>query len=413
MMPHRAHCSNSSSCWPKAGFTSPSAFSKSSLVTEIVPKSLAELAKLWTSTFRLSAKEVAERMRPSSSAPEKFLVCPAMAGRDTELSKYPFSRIDFVWMLRICTRPASSGKLISTWTSKRPGLKRASSMRSIRLVMPMSKMLFSESTPSILDNSWFTMLSWTPVLSDLEPRDLQMESISSKMTTCSCEFSPCILYSFSASANRFLMFSSAWPTYLFRISGPLTIFGSAALRNLASCRAMSVLPVPGGPCNNMPRTWLMPRSRTTCGGNTRAAKARLKMLANSLSRPPIPSSSKLKSGRKMLRCWTLLLRMCSFPEGPCWKSTSVCSPNSPACTFFGALPSTSTGAKAATASFNTWLLKSMAMVCEVEKTCPRKRSRKTFSRSSSLISTLGASADGFWKKSTSTLHRPRSKPFGA
>ena len=31
------------------------------------------------------------------------------------------------------------------------------------LVMPMMRMLFKESTPSILDSSWFTILSDTPV----------------------------------------------------------------------------------------------------------------------------------------------------------------------------------------------------------------------------------------------------------
>mmetsp|Transcript_14221 Transcript_14221/g.40901 ORF Transcript_14221/g.40901 Transcript_14221/m.40901 type:complete len:324 (-) Transcript_14221:584-1555(-) len=323
MIPSLSHISNSSACWPKAGLTSPSARSKSSFVTTMEPMSFAELAKFVTSIFRLMAKDVAERISPSSSAPEKFLVWAAIAGSDTEESRHFFSRIFFVWMFKICTRPASSGKLISTWTSKRPGLSKASSMRSILLVMPISKMLLSESTPSIFDNNWFTMLSWTPVLSDFEPRDLQIESISSKMTTCSWEFSPCILYSFSASAKRFRMFSSACPTYLFRISGPFTILGSAAFKNFASCLAMSVFPVPGGPCSNMPRTWLMPKSRITWGGKTRAAKARRKMFPNSLSKPPMPNSSKLKSGLKMLRCWTLLLSTCSLPELPFWKSISV------------------------------------------------------------------------------------------
>mmetsp|Transcript_21941 Transcript_21941/g.62282 ORF Transcript_21941/g.62282 Transcript_21941/m.62282 type:complete len:283 (+) Transcript_21941:1243-2091(+) len=275
-----------------------------------------------------------------------------------------------VWMLKISTRPPSSGRLISTCTSRRPGLSSASSMRSMRFVMPMRRMLLSESTPSIFDSSWFTMLSCTPVLSLAVPRALQMESISSKMITCSWELSPCILYSFSASAKRFRMFSSAWPTYLFRISGPLTIFGSAALRNLASCRAMRVLPVPGGPWSSMPRTWLMPRSRTTLGGNVLAAKARRKMLPNSLERPPMPSSSKLKSGRKMLRCCTLLLSTCNFPEGPCWRSSSDIELNMPAGTLAGAAPlPRSTGMRPSTVSFSTFPSMSKTSVCEVARTC--------------------------------------------
>mmetsp|Transcript_29119 Transcript_29119/g.88091 ORF Transcript_29119/g.88091 Transcript_29119/m.88091 type:complete len:348 (+) Transcript_29119:544-1587(+) len=339
MTPCLAHISKSSSCCPNAGFTSPKARWKSSLVTLMFARSLADSAKFVTSTFRFSANDVADRIKPSNSAPEKFFVCEASAGNDTAESKYFFSRMDLVWMLRICTRPASSGRLISTCTSSRPGLSKASSMRSMRFVIPMRRMLLRASTPSILDNSWFTMLSCVPVLSDLDPRDLQMESISSKMTTCSWEFSPCAFCSFSASANKFRMFSSAWPTYLFNTSGPFTIFGSAAFKNFASCRAMRVLPVPGGPCSSMPRTCLMPMSLTTCGGNTRAAKARRKIPLNSWSRPPIPSSSKLKSERKMLRDWTLLLSTCNFPEGPCWKERSVWPARMPRFTASALTPS--------------------------------------------------------------------------
>jgi hypothetical protein len=58
--------------------------------------------------------------------------------------------------------------------------------------------------------------------------------------------------SFSASSNNFRMFSSDAPTYLFRISGPLTILGSLAFNIFPICLAISVLPHPGGPCNKMP-----------------------------------------------------------------------------------------------------------------------------------------------------------------
>lgn len=44
--------------------------------------------------------------------------------------------------------------------------------------------------------------------------------------------------------NRFRMFSSEAPTYLFRTSGPLTTLGSLPLSIMPSCRAISVLPVP-------------------------------------------------------------------------------------------------------------------------------------------------------------------------
>jgi hypothetical protein len=76
-----------------------------------------------------------------------------------------------VWIFQICSLPASSGSPISMCTSKRPifysfvrprttlftfsehlylpGRSKASSSMSKRLVIPMIKMLFSCSTPSI------------------------------------------------------------------------------------------------------------------------------------------------------------------------------------------------------------------------------------------------------------------------
>lgn len=47
-------------------------------------------------------------------------------------------------------------------TSRRPGLRRASSMSSFLFVIPIMRMLLSWSTPSILDKSWFTTVSPTP-----------------------------------------------------------------------------------------------------------------------------------------------------------------------------------------------------------------------------------------------------------
>ena len=44
--------------------------------------------------------------------------------------------------------------------------------------------------------------------------------------------------------KRYLIFASDSPTYLLRISGPLTIFGSRALSILPICLAINVLPVP-------------------------------------------------------------------------------------------------------------------------------------------------------------------------
>ena len=56
-------------------------------------------------------------------------------------------------------------------TSRRPGRRIASSIMSFLLVIPMMRMLFRLSTPSILDSSWLTILSETPVESTKRKRD--------------------------------------------------------------------------------------------------------------------------------------------------------------------------------------------------------------------------------------------------
>ena len=62
----------------------------------------------------------------------------------------------------------------------------------------------------------------------------------------------------SASANSLRMLASDSPTYLLRISGPLTTFGSRALSILPICLAIRVLPQPGGPNSKIPFTCLQP-----------------------------------------------------------------------------------------------------------------------------------------------------------
>lgn len=52
---------------------------------------------------------------------------------------------------------------------------------NVCMFAPMTRMLLSCSTPSILDSSWLTTVSWTPVLPAMLPRCLQMASISSNM----------------------------------------------------------------------------------------------------------------------------------------------------------------------------------------------------------------------------------------
>mmetsp|Transcript_974 Transcript_974/g.4388 ORF Transcript_974/g.4388 Transcript_974/m.4388 type:complete len:353 (-) Transcript_974:154-1212(-) len=176
-------------------------------------------------------------------------------------------------------------------TSSRPGRRIASSSMSFLFVMPMSRMLLSASTPSILVRSWLTMESWTPVPELTLPRLLHTASISSKMMMWRSLSSPRLFCSASASAKSARMFSSLCPTYLLITSGPLTILGSFPFSILPICRAIKVLPVPGGPCSSIPLTCLIPSRCTTLWGNTRDENARRKMSSNCVSSPPMPSFS--------------------------------------------------------------------------------------------------------------------------
>mmetsp|Transcript_24931 Transcript_24931/g.53844 ORF Transcript_24931/g.53844 Transcript_24931/m.53844 type:complete len:250 (-) Transcript_24931:771-1520(-) len=249
MMPPATHACKSSLEMPKAGLTSLSACSKSAIVTcsESVETACLGLFRFSTCTCLPNANEAADLTRPSISAPEKFLVAPASSPRLTSAPRYLACFMPAVWMERIWNLPFSSGSEISTCTSRRPGRSRASSIMSLRLVMPMTRMLLSEWTPSIFESSWLTTVSCTPVPSRVEPRCLHTESISSKMMMCSSESSPFSCISASASAKSARMFSSDCPTYLERISGPCTTLGSFPLSILPICLAIRVLPVPGGP----------------------------------------------------------------------------------------------------------------------------------------------------------------------
>ena len=106
-------------------------------------------ASVPTFTCRENAKDVALLTSPAISAPEKFFVSVASSMTSTSWSMMPFWRILEVWIVMIWTRPFSSGREISMCTSRRPGRRRASSIMSRRFVIPIMRMLFSWSTPSI------------------------------------------------------------------------------------------------------------------------------------------------------------------------------------------------------------------------------------------------------------------------
>mmetsp|Transcript_28842 Transcript_28842/g.84551 ORF Transcript_28842/g.84551 Transcript_28842/m.84551 type:complete len:375 (-) Transcript_28842:179-1303(-) len=324
-----------------------------------------------------------------------------------------------VLMRRICARPAASGRWISTCTSRRPGRSSASSIMSLRLVMPMRRMLLSASTPSILESSWLTTVSCTPVLSPRVPRCLQMASISSKMRMCRSESSPRSACSFSASAKSLRMFSSDWPTYLLKISGPFTTLGSRPLSILPICRAIRVLPVPGGPKSSMPRTCVTPSCLSTAGGKMRLANARRKMSENSASRPPMPICSKLKSDRMI---WLAPWRPASMPTS-CRGAPAALASTTKACGLSSPRPASTPVAlgavssakeavvRAATLSRMFWPSKSIAHCWPTVSTwCAYRRVTASASLEPSTCATPRTIA--LRTKSTSSVQRQMATPSG-
>mmetsp|Transcript_43046 Transcript_43046/g.102418 ORF Transcript_43046/g.102418 Transcript_43046/m.102418 type:complete len:394 (-) Transcript_43046:136-1317(-) len=309
-----------------------------------------------------------------------------------------------VWIDRIWTRPASLGSPISTCTSRRPGRRRASSSMSFRFVIPMMRMLFNASTPSMNDSSWFTTLSPTPVSPRVVPLCRQMASTSSRMITCSSDSSPFSSISALASAKRLRMFSSEPPTYLLKISGPFTTLGSRSTSILPILRAMRVLPHPGAPKRSTPRTCISPILASTEEGYTRDANARRKMSPSSVSRPPMPILEKAKSGRNILPVvvdfWTLVrftvdplpfvmitrLVAQSLPSGETLTSSSLSAEGSA-----GSAGPLATS-RSVTRRVSEFPWKSTRMSCVKERTCPLKKMAQCLASSIASIGSLVARA---------------------
>lgn len=102
------------------------------------------------------------------------------------------------------------------------------------------------------------------------------------------------------------MFYSDSPTYLPKIYGPSTFVKVFAFNEVASCLAINVFPVPGGPNRRIPLTCWSPNFSINEWGSLLDAKALLNRSPNCLSRPPIPKASNEKFLPKTF-FWTSLL----------------------------------------------------------------------------------------------------------
>lgn len=123
-----------------------------------------------------------------------------------------------------------------------PNRRRAASILFGLLVAAMTMTWERCLRPSIRVRSWDTiLLSTSPWVFSL----LGAMASSSSMKMMAGEF-------FSASSKAFLRLLSDSPASLLMISGPLMRKKKAPV-SLATARAMSVLPVPGGPYSRIPR----------------------------------------------------------------------------------------------------------------------------------------------------------------
>mmetsp|Transcript_37045 Transcript_37045/g.92915 ORF Transcript_37045/g.92915 Transcript_37045/m.92915 type:complete len:214 (+) Transcript_37045:1229-1870(+) len=198
--------------------SSPSPFFNSSAAIE---SRMAAFAARWHSSAR--------------SAPLKPSVFWATKFRGTSRATGDFLSV----ASRMPSRAGRSGSgMYMSWSS-RPGRSSASSSSSGRFVAPMKKRFFLTPTPSISVSSWFMTLSPAPPASPMdEPRDVPMESSSSKKSTQGAAA--------RALSNTSRTLASDSPNHMVRSSGPLMLT-KLAEHSDATALASNVLPHPGGP----------------------------------------------------------------------------------------------------------------------------------------------------------------------
>mmetsp|Transcript_5028 Transcript_5028/g.11360 ORF Transcript_5028/g.11360 Transcript_5028/m.11360 type:complete len:243 (-) Transcript_5028:123-851(-) len=207
------------------------------------------------------------------SAPTNPCVSRAMASGSTSSSSFMF----LVWMRNTSRRPFSSGTPMSISRSNRPNRRRAGSIEFGRFVAPMTTTDARCLSPSMSVSICETMRRSTSpfVLSRLGA----MESISSINIIAGAFF--------SASSNAFRRLLSDSPAILLMISGPLMRKKKAPV-SLATARAMSVLPDPGGPYRSTPRGGLTPSVLKRAGWR-RGSSIISRICAICLRQPPTSS----------------------------------------------------------------------------------------------------------------------------
>mmetsp|Transcript_50005 Transcript_50005/g.99592 ORF Transcript_50005/g.99592 Transcript_50005/m.99592 type:complete len:319 (-) Transcript_50005:333-1289(-) len=195
--------------------------------------------------------------------------------------------MSFTFILRLCicmmrARPSSVGSGNSILRSMRPERSRAGSRMSTRLVAAMTLIASVEEKPS----------SWLSSSSIVRCTSRSPESSESKrfVPTASSSSMKIIAGCFSlARANASRTSFAPSPINIWTSCGPASFRKHACVR-AAHARAMSVLPVPGGPYMSAPFGGLMPmlskRSLCVMGSTTASISSSI-----CVSRPPTSLNS--------------------------------------------------------------------------------------------------------------------------
>src|SRR5215831_14875415 len=217
----------------------------------------------------------ASLIRLARSAPEKPGVPRAVTVRSTSGASF-FPR---ACTARIAARSLWLGSGTTTCRSKRPGRSSAGSSDSGRLVAAITTTPGAWSKPSISDSSWFSVCSRSslpPPMTAL-PRRPPMASISSMKMIEGARL--------RASANRSRTRDAPTPTNSSTNADPVTD-RNGTCASPATARAMSVLPVPGGPTMSTPRGPCAPAAAYRIGSRRKSTTSLISCLT-----PSYPATS--------------------------------------------------------------------------------------------------------------------------
>mmetsp|Transcript_28603 Transcript_28603/g.71187 ORF Transcript_28603/g.71187 Transcript_28603/m.71187 type:complete len:236 (-) Transcript_28603:583-1290(-) len=178
---------------------------------------------------------------------------PVVFGHSRANSSKRMSRSQFIeraWIWKMDARPSKSGRPNSTFRSRRPGRSSAGSRVSGRLVAIKIFTFPRASKPS----SWLTISSIVRCTS-LSPPAPSSKRVPPIASTSSRKTMHAFFERAIWNSSRTIRAPS--PTYFCTSSLPITRMKHASVR-LATARAASVFPVPGGPYSNTPFGGSMP-----------------------------------------------------------------------------------------------------------------------------------------------------------